>query len=148
MPRAGARGGKGSSERNFYLDLRKLLLYLRGFAACPGNVDVGEIRILGGTVPVFLTSRKQNNIPGGDYPLLLFSCHDALARRNNEDLIALMDVELVSDAPAEVDDVHVVVPAFGDQLLYGYLFAGEERAFSGNLRNIIHTHDMHFDLLH
>jgi hypothetical protein len=58
-----------------------------------------------------------------------------------------MDVELVSDTPPEVYDAHVIVPTFGDQLLYGYLFAGEKPAYSGSLRDIIHTNNMHFGLL-
>ena len=56
-------------------------------------------------------------------------------------------MELVPDAPPEVDDAHIVVPPFGDQLLDGYLFTGKERAYSGSLRNIIHTYDMHCNLL-
>ena len=45
-----------SGTRN--LGFRKSILNLRGFSACLNNINVGEFRIVGGTMPVFFTSRK------------------------------------------------------------------------------------------
>jgi hypothetical protein len=53
---------------------------------------------------VLFAGRKHNNVTDGDFLLLLFRCHQTFSGRHNQNLIAFVDVELVSDGFSEIDD--------------------------------------------
>jgi hypothetical protein len=114
------------------------------FPAFPGNEDMGELRIFAGSMPVFLTFGENNDISRGDRALLILGCDDSFSRRDDQDLITLMHVELVSDPPAEIDDAHVKIAVLRCQGLNGHILPGKKRTGMGFFGNFINGDDMHW----
>jgi hypothetical protein len=46
------------------------------FDSSLGNNDMGKIRVLGRSVPVFFPCLENNDVPGGHDPVFLFGGHD------------------------------------------------------------------------
>jgi hypothetical protein len=81
---------------SLFLNLSRLIIW-------PCNEDMGKSRIRNCPVPMFFSSREQDNIPGKYLHLFFFSRTDAFPGSNNQQLVTGMDVKLVSYALSKID---------------------------------------------
>src|SRR5882672_1791616 len=84
-----------------------LLFYLRGRTTFRGQGNVGERRVLRGSVPMFFFRGNMHDVAGDDDLLFRFCSDDALARGHKQHLITTMGVHFVTGTRAEVDDAQI-----------------------------------------
>ena len=74
-------------------------------AADSGHSDVRQRRSRRRAMPVTLTGLDMDNIADGNLALLGFRCRKTFARRDHENLIAVVDMPAGRRADSEVNDV-------------------------------------------
>src|SRR6266571_2196616 len=88
-----------------------LLFYLRRRTTFRRQGNVGERRVVRGSMPMFLRRGNMHDIAWDDDLLLRFRSNDALARGHEQHRITTMGVHLVTGTGAEVDDAQIEVVA-------------------------------------
>src|SRR6266478_3473233 len=88
-----------------------LLFYLRGRTTFRGQGNVGERRVVRGSMPMFFFRGNMHDIAWDDDLPFRFCSDDALARGHKQHLITTMGVHFVTGTGAEVDDAQIEVVA-------------------------------------
>src|SRR5206468_12683063 len=71
--------------------------------------NVGQRRILLGSVPVFLTGLDMHDISHSDLTLFVLGRHDASASRNYQNLVTAMGMPPGRSARTKIDDATAIV---------------------------------------
>src|SRR6267142_576212 len=122
-----------------------LLFYLRRRTTFGRQGDVGERRVVRGSMPMFLFGGNVHDIAWDDDLLLRVCGNDALARGHEQHLIATMSVHFVTRTRTEVDDAQIeVVARLGrEQRLPRHRTTGEQGSVHGlswDLAGFVYLH--------
>src|SRR6266508_421180 len=122
-----------------------LLFYLRRRTAFRRQGNVGERRVVRGSMPMLLFRRNMHDIAWDDDLLLRFCGNDALARGHEQHLITAMSVHFVTRTGAEVDNaqIEVVARLRREQRLPRHRTTGEQGGVHGlswDLAGFMHFH--------
>src|SRR5918999_2784636 len=135
----------------YYLpdETRYLRLCLFCLAALDRDGDVGHRRMVGGAMPMVLTSRNNYHIAFINRYHFMVGCHLAGAFGDNQNLVAAVLVELVAGTGAEVDNakVEVVAVVLLENSLPINRVAGEQGAAGRLFGYLAHLKDFHASLL-
>src|SRR3989442_12801616 len=122
-----------------------LLFYLRRRTTFRRQGNVGERRVVRGSMPMFLFRGNMHDIAWDDDLLLRFCGNDALARGHEQHLITTMSVHFVARTRAEVDDAQIeVVARLGrEQRLPCHRTTGEQGSVHGLSWDLAGFVDLH-----
>src|SRR2546426_8907163 len=127
----------------------RLFFYLRRRTSFRRQGDVGERRVVRGSMPMFLFRGNVHDIAWNDDLSLRFCGNDALARGHEQHLITAMSVHFVTRTRAEVDhaQIEVVARLRREQRLPRHWTTGEQGSVHGLSRDLAGFVYLHWIIL-